>query len=121
MYNKSEEDYGLRDLTDREINWIMDRENNQTSLLWKMDTPTQSASGEVRWLIRTGNYITLAELFQLGHDRLSCYDLYRTYLSLPVFISTRQHSTSHTADAQYRRNAKMLRHNETGRWGLPQA
>ena len=65
--------------------------------------------------------ISLAELFYLGRANLACYDLYRLYVTLDIFIFKRFHSTSNTAGAQLRRNAKKLRYHETGRWGLPDA
>ena len=70
-------------------------------------------------MIRRGNYITLAELFKSVSLVCSCFDLYRTYADLPIFIHKRHHSTSNSAKAQLRRNAKQLRFQERGRYGLP--
>ena len=62
----------------------MDEERNQT-LLIKYD----SASGE--WLSRQGNYVSLGELFNFGKKLCSCWDMYRTYKSLEIFIHKRAH------------------------------
>ena len=43
-------------------------------------------STPARWQIRQGNMITLAELFSFGAYRCTCWDLYRTYRSLEVFM-----------------------------------
>ena len=119
LYERSqEEDWCDADLPDRHINWVARRseEQNQTTLRKWSDTPAPGG-----WNIRTGNYITLAELFYYGGyvSNCTCLDLYRLYLSLPIFIHKRAHSTSHTAEATRRRNAKTLHYQECGRWGLP--
>ena len=91
-------------------------ENNENHLLRR--TPATNGRPE-HWEIRRGNYITLGEFFRFGADWLSCFDLYRMYLTWPVFISKRNHSRSNTDQAQFIRNAKLLRNTETGFWGLP--
>ena len=100
LYDMSEEEGSERDLTWREIRWIMQVEGGETKVLkWLDDT----ASGG-HWYMKCGNYITLAELFHLGIHLLSCYDLYRAYRSLPIFIHKRVVSQSHSAEAQMTRN-----------------
>ena len=84
-----------------------------------LQPPGADPASGVTWLIRSGNYITLAELFRFGCKVCSCFDLYRAYVALPIFISKRYHSVSHTGPAQKRRNAKQLRFQENGKWGLP--
>ena len=116
LYRKSQEDWHDENLTDKDIDWFMGKEGNQTALLKRSP---RSASGEEKWEIRAGNVITLAELFGVGNTKVSCYDLYRTYLSLPAFIRTRVHSRPHAPQAQHVRNAKRLRFIEHGKWGLP--
>ena len=81
----------------------MDEENNETQLM-KVCPATGGRSP--RWLIRQGNYITLGELFAFGAHRCSCWDLYRTYRSLEIFIHRKLHSTSGTEEAIFRQNAK---------------
>ena len=94
----------------------MTKEKDSTTLLGCEKNP---ASGGWRWFIRYGNVVTLAEVFYMGHRILSCFDLYRIYLTLDHFAFKRQHSVSNSAEGTRRRNAKSLRHQETGRWGLP--
>ena len=97
LYDRSEEEGSERDLTWEEIRWIMRVEGGETKVLKWLADP---ASGGYCWYMKCGNYITLAELFHLGIHLLSCYDLYRAYRSLPIFIHKRVVSQSHSAEAQ---------------------
>ena len=65
---------------------------------------TYSASGG--WWIRKGNYITLDEMLYFGGRTCSCFNLYRA-------------NVSNTGGATERRNAKGLRYQGRGKWGLP--
>ena len=65
-----------------------------------------------------GNYITLGELFVFGAHWCSCWDLYRTYTALRIFIHKKPHSLSNSEDAIFRANAKRSKYEKTGRWGL---
>ena len=93
----------------------MQVEGNETAVL-KWAYP--ASGGEGRWYIRCGHYVTLSEVFNLGCHLVSCYDLYTTYRSLQIWIHRRVHSVSNTPEAQMRRNAKQLRHQEDGFYGL---
>ena len=74
----------------------------------------------VRWYIRTGCYITLAELFCFGAQACSCHSLYQMYIALPVFVTKKAHSESQSEKAVANRNARRhLRRIETGYFGLP--
>ena len=104
-------------LTQGEVQWIMDEEDNETPLM-KYCPATGGKSP--RWLIRQGHYITLGELFVLGAHRCSCWDLYRIYTSLDLFIRKKVHSVSGSEEAVCLSNAKRRQHFETGKWGQPQ-
>ena len=78
-----------------------------------------SGGNPEKWFIKAGQYITLGELFVWGHDRCSCYDLYRLYRSLPIVVLPKFHSSSSSPHAMLRSNAKRCRHSECGKWGLP--
>ena len=93
----------------------MDEEENETQLIKYCPATGGRPS---RWLIRQGNYISLGERFAFGACRCSCWDLYRTYRSLEIFIFKKPHSTSGAEDAVLRQNAKRKRHQDTGTWGL---
>ena len=96
---------------------LLQEEDNETLLLKHIP----ATSGKpARWFIRSGNYITLGELFVFGFHKCSCWDLYRTYTSLEVFVARKNHSVSNTENGIRRRNAKRLRKAWCGRWGLPQ-
>ena len=116
LYWRSQEEWRDEDLTSREIKWILEQEeNNQTSLIKWEDN---SASGETHWRIVEGNCITLGELFAFGRNVSSCYDLYRKYLTLSVFVRKKVHGMSHSAQGTKRRNSKMLNFVETGSYAL---
>ena len=66
---------------------LLQEEDNETLLLKHIP----ATSGKpARWFIRSGNYITLGELFVFGFHKCSCWDLYRTYTSLEVFIDRKK-------------------------------
>jgi hypothetical protein len=121
LYKRSMIQKNNNPLTDQDIQWILAEEENRTLLLcWEPRPRSNPASGgkqllkEGDWKIRTGNYITLAELFKFGARQVTCYHLYLMYLGLDVYIHRRNHSQS-TSDKM--QNAK--RYHETGYWGLP--
>ena len=114
LHDRRQEDWAHDDLDDWELNWILDQECNESTLM----RYEPASGGRGTWYILEGNYITLAELLRLGCKTVSCHDLYRTYISLPIFIYKRFHNVSHSSRATMTRNAKNLRHAEEGRWGL---
>ena len=105
-----------RDLTQAEVDRILKEHGNETNLIKYCPA---SGGSPAKWFIRAGQYITLGELFVFGHARCSCWDLYRLYTSLPIFIKTKYHSSSSYPNAIFRHNAKRKRHVECGTWGLP--
>jgi len=84
-------------LTDRDILWILEEEQDRTLLLRWVARRRNQASGGVRrledgeWQIRKGNYITLADLFRFGARQVTCFHLYRMYQSLDIYIHRRNH------------------------------
>ena len=91
-------------LSDSDIQHILEKEDNHTSVLrWVPRNPAWQplARGdrmpleEGDWQIRTGNYITLAELFRFGAKGCTCYDLYKMWLGSPsTSISTARSTLS---------------------------
>ena len=67
FYQRSQDWWCDDDLREDEIDWILEKENNQTSLI-NLD-PTSGG-----WCIRAGNTITLAELCHYAKKSLTCYD-----------------------------------------------
>ena len=103
-----------------DIDWIVGIEGNELTLLRCEPQPGERpSSGGTRWFIRIGKYVTLAEAFQMGRGPCTCFDLYRTHCNLPTAIFKRKRGESRAAHGTKRANAKLLRHIETGRWGLP--
>ena len=91
-------------------------EQNQTRLIMRVPAIGGQPAG---WKIRQGNYITLGELFLFGSLKCSCWDMYRTYMSLDIVVTRKPHSISNSPNAILRQNAKRKRHDQTGRWALP--
>ena len=102
-------------LTWDEVRWIFETEHNE-NLLMKYCPATGGRPAS--WQIRQGNYITLGELFVFGAQRCSCWDLYRTYTALEIFIRKKPHSLSNSEGAIFRANAKLSKFEKSGRWGL---
>ena len=73
LLEKSREDYWNRNLTYDEYCWCFEKENYETSVLKWIENP---ASGGTKLLIRTGNFINLAELLHFGNKICTCYDMY---------------------------------------------
>ena len=97
----------------------MEKENVETALLkWEGDDMSQTPATGGKWFIRAGSCMNLAELLWWGADTMTCLELYKMYISLPVLAYKRKHSESQTQNATRRRNAKLLKYKETGRYGL---
>ena len=119
VVDKSREDNNWnRNLTYNEYRWCFEKENYETSVLTWIENP---ASGGTNLQIRTGNLINLAELLHFGNKICTCHDMYCLWLTLPIFIHKKTHSMSQSPQAQLKRNAKVLRQQETGYYGLPRA
>ena len=100
----------------RDVRWLMQEEGNET-LLMKYCPATGGRPDS--WHIRQGNCITLGELFNHGADKCSCWDLYRTWTNLDIFVHKKPHSVSHSPEGTFRANAKRWNFETEGRWGLP--
>ena len=115
------------DLTPAEVQWIMECEENETSYLkfepdpaaGGPDVPLAEYFDRGTWYFKKGHIVTLAEMFRFGIKVRSCFEMYRFYEALPVFVLRRFHSQSHSPEGQLRRDAKKQYHAETGRWALP--
>ena len=122
LYQRSQEQWCDQDLEMADIDWIMRHEGNQTKLMrWERDPASggdQTPASGGSWFINSGNVIMLAELVWYAYDELTFYDIYRMWLSLPIFAFKRKHSENNSEKAQKVRNAKHLQHQETGYWGL---
>ena len=63
--------------------------------------------------------MTLAEAFWFGKDLCSCYDIYRWYLTLELWIHKCDHPSSTNEAGMVRKAGKELRFRGIGKWGLP--
>ena len=95
------------ELTVSEIIRIMEEEDYCTGLI-KFGPASGGAATETGAIIRAGNIVTLSELFHYGSKTLSCMDLYKMWLSLPVF-AYRRHRGIQGNGAQHRRNRGLHR------------
>ena len=118
-WGRSLEEWAEDDLRDSEIDWIMEKENFETTLLkWEGDAESETPATGGKWFIRAGNFMNAAELLWWASDTLTALELYKMYISLPVLAYKRKHSESQSSSATKRRNAKQLKFQETGRYGL---
>ena len=97
LHHRSQEQWSQADLTNEEIDWIMEEEKNETCLLCyrkeeaaafpgAQDISKMSpASGGGEWWIKEGNVITLPELLWGAKNQLSAFDIYNISLCLPVY------------------------------------
>ena len=106
----------------------MEQKGNRTLLLeWHPEPRSHPASGGIQpfeegwWGIRTGNYITLGGLFAFGAEQVTCYQLYKMYLNLDWYCYRKFHSVSTKEKAVKTQNAKELRYQEHGHFGLWQS
>ena len=102
-----------------EIDWILDREKGGATNILKR-VPGPASGGTWQWYIVSGQFVTLAELFDHGSDLCSCAYLYRLYLGQQIFIGKQHHSKSGSADSTFRINARNFQWHERGYYrGLP--
>ena len=128
LYQRSLEKWCSDDLKPHEIDWIMNVEENHTTLLrWELDPwhaidpapgGKQTPASGGRWSINQGNMMMLAELVWWAAERMTMYELYVMWKNLPIFAFKRRHSESQSEQAQYVRNAKELKYQEKGYYGL---
>ena len=102
-------------LSQSDVDWVLAEEGRETRL---MKFCPASGGDPSQWFIRQGNYVTLGELFTFGAYRCTCWDMYRTYRSLEVFIDRKPHSVSGSEEGTLRQNAKRKQFSEKGKWGL---
>ena len=110
-----------------EAAWILQWEENQTTMIKFVPAAgggrlPASDGDDLRhgtFYIKKGHHISLAELFRFGAERCTCFDLYKTFLHLPIVVHKRQHSISDSEAGIERRAAKQMRFDDTGRYGLP--
>ena len=119
LHERSLEEWCDADLSDWEINEIMELEGGRTTMLkWEQRTRDDCPASGGEWFIRSGNMITMAEMLWWMCDELTCFDIYRMYICFPYLAYRRKHSESQSAHATKVRNARTLQHSEKGFWGL---
>ena len=104
-------------IPDSIIEWVLAAEKGETRLLKRVPGADPASGGT--WYIMSGQYVTLAELFEIGCQLCSCHYLYRVYLAQPLFLSKKKHSMSSKPEATMRRNARSPRWQQDGCRGLP--
>ena len=111
-------EWKLHDLRRQDVEWVLSKEGNETTYVKFVPAPGGSPADGTFYL-KQGHLVTLAEMFRFGTQLCTCFDIYRTFVHLPIFVFKRAHSSSGSEPGQKRRQAKWLRHEETGRYGLP--
>ena len=66
-----------------EVHWVLDQRGGQTLLIRRRRAAAASGAG---FEIRTGRVVTLAEMFYIGSELCTAYDIYTHYMDLPIFI-----------------------------------
>ena len=93
MHWRKTSKYKLDDFRTEDVKWVLAREGIP-------DPKGSTAAGEDRHLrdgtfyFRKGNLVTLAEMFRFGSEVCTCFDIYRTFVHLPIFAYKRAHSSS---------------------------
>ena len=117
-------DHPGESLTWGDIEWVLQEEGGETTLL-KCDSASGesgSACGELgtrQWFIRAGHHVTLAEMFNYGCRLCSCHFLYTLYLRQPIFLAKRNPPESLSPDRKKLQKAKAPHFKERARLGLP--
>ena len=70
------------------VAWVLRLNNDQTLLIRRS---VDSASGRWRYDIRRGTAVTLAQMYFVGRELCTAFDIYKLYLDLPLFISKARH------------------------------
>ena len=65
-----------------EVGWVLDQRDGRTTLI-------RRASAGSAFLIRAGQVVTLPQMVFLGEKLCTCYDIYKLYMDLPIFIHKR--------------------------------
>ena len=114
------------DLSPEEVAWVLDMEGNETTYLKFVpalggDPPADGQNPHLRgtFYFRQGQVFTLGEMFRFAGHVCTCFDIYRTFVHLPIFVYKRYHSSSGSELGLKRKAAKLLRHEETGSSALP--
>ena len=120
--------YRDRDLTYKEVEWILGREPDRTTavLRWRRGISDRSCadSGSSQFgggviEFRRSHYVTLSELFWWARQHATALDIYRLYRYMPVWIYKKGHSVSNSEPGIMRRNARVFRNHKYGHYGLP--
>ena len=119
LYTRRNGQWKDTDLRPKDVAWILSKEGNETTYVKFVPAPggTQPLAGT--FYVKKGHLVTLAEMFRFGSHFCTCFDIYRTYVHLPIFVYKRAHSSSRSELGIQRRTAKLLRYEETGKYGLP--
>ena len=111
------------DLRLEDVAWVLAKEDNETTYVKFVPAPGGSPSagelGPGTFWVKQGHLVTLAEMFRFGCHVCTCFDIYRTFVHLPVFVYKKMHSSSQSEAGMMRKDAKVLHHKETGKYGLP--
>ena len=110
-------EWKLHDLRRQDVEWVLSKEGNETTYIRFVPSGPEPLAGTFYY--KQGHVVTLAEMFRFGSQLCTCFDIYRTFVHLPILVYKRAHSSSGSEKGMQRKNAMLLRHAETGYYGLP--
>jgi len=133
MFERKSKRYTYEDLRVNDVAWILEKEGNETNNLKFVPAAggpegvgERAPAAGGNWdpshgtfYVKQGHFVTLAEMFRFGSHHCTCFDIYRTFVHLPIYVYKMKHSSSRSVEGLQRKAAKLLMHEETGKWALP--
>ena len=84
------------DLRPEDVAWVLAKEGNETTYLKFVPAPggDPPADGQNPHLhgtfyVKQGHLVTLGEMFRFAGQVCTCFDIYRTFVHLPIFVYKR--------------------------------
>ena len=96
-------EWATQDLRADDVAWVLGKEGNETTYLKFVPaaggSPNFQLGAEVylrrgQFYYKKGHLVTLAEMFRFGSRVCTCFDIYRTFVHLPIFAYKTAHSSS---------------------------
>ena len=88
-----------------DVNWVLDQEGEDRTLLIRRVRAASGAPAQFE-VITGGTVVTLAQMMYYGLDKkCTCFDVYSSYIGLPIVIHKRVHSEQ-GAGSRDRKRAK---------------
>ena len=96
LYRRRTSTHRFSDLRPEDVAWVLAKEGNETTYLKFVPAPGGEplADGQNPHLHGTfyykqGHFVTLGEMFRFAGHVCTCFDIYRTFVHLPIFVYKR--------------------------------